>query len=734
MATGIRYSWDGSMGKQPASSLNGKDKFICTKQIFETFQSSSKLIRTKSPKLLPRTINMNRDSHSEPKLADAVIPSSADRKRMDVSAIILAFEERSKSTKSIHSTSMTSLQNVPLRQNNERSNQHHHNAGRPSSLVYTGRQSSSSRMSAYLNNYKSALTFPDKQNNNESGDTLSVGRRRYGSSQKLNDHTSASTEAAPLEFSNGQGDVHSSNNTLTESDVNNNSGSNVDDNLNLTISIDSSTTGVVVEDSNHIETDEIQFGSVRSKLETYKSLSESSSSVCNSSASFGTQAISSPRPPQTPVRRLHTDSKVQMLSQSFEELSTPMSCDQPRAKIQEAEVTSSSTSSESDQEDLDDEDNSYNIQVDEDTTSYDIQADEDTTSYDIQVDLRDDSELNGTYDLTEEPTERSEAISDNGGLDSTYNVNDIIMSSEDENEDDIDDNDDCIGLHYYQVPGLSSVPSDDDDDEITYHRYTPVDGKRRVIFSKEPMNVCLTYTSKQYDRYNDEADPVVATAEYELEKRLEKLIIFDVEIEKGTQPLGLSIVGIGVGADTGVEKLGMFVKTVVPGGSIHTDDRIKVNDQIIEVDGNSLVGVSQAYASSVLSSTKGIIYFKVGREVDPENSEIAKLVNQSILREQQFQKNNAASYEATTYDDESDDDDDDEYVDDDEDDNKSLNEEQQQQPRRSSEADGFGSRRSADSQEEQQSNVAGDEAADDDDRDDDDDGRKQLKQDFVRRT
>lgn len=55
---------------------------------------------------------------------------------------------------------------------------------------------------------------------------------------------------------------------------------------------------------------------------------------------------------------------------------------------------------------------------------------------------------------------------------------------------------------------------------MTYYRYLS-------------LQVFHTYSNEDYDRRNDEVDPVAASAEYELEKRVEKLELFPAELEKG---------------------------------------------------------------------------------------------------------------------------------------------------------------------------------------------------------
>ncbi|XP_024887914.1 uncharacterized protein LOC112464887 isoform X3 [Temnothorax curvispinosus] len=84
-----------------------------------------------------------------------------------------------------------------------------------------------------------------------------------------------------------------------------------------------------------------------------------------------------------------------------------------------------------------------------------------------------------------------------------------------------------------------------------------------------------------------------------------------IKLHKSTNGMGLSIVAA---KGTGQDRLGIYIKSVVAGGAADADGRLTAGDQLLKVDGQSLVGITQEKAAEYLVRTGPIVTLEVAKQ------------------------------------------------------------------------------------------------------------------------
>ncbi|XP_071440496.1 uncharacterized protein [Hetaerina americana] len=84
-----------------------------------------------------------------------------------------------------------------------------------------------------------------------------------------------------------------------------------------------------------------------------------------------------------------------------------------------------------------------------------------------------------------------------------------------------------------------------------------------------------------------------------------------IKLHKSNSGMGLSIVAAkGAGQD----RLGIYIKSVVKGGAADADSRLQAGDQLLKVDGQSLVGITQEKAAEYLVRTGPVVTLEVAKQ------------------------------------------------------------------------------------------------------------------------
>lgn len=89
------------------------------------------------------------------------------------------------------------------------------------------------------------------------------------------------------------------------------------------------------------------------------------------------------------------------------------------------------------------------------------------------------------------------------------------------------------------------------------------------------------------------------------------LEIIVIQLRKKNNSMGLSIIAArGVGQD----RQGIYIKNVVKNGAAASDGRLQAGDQLLEVDGHSLLDKSQEQAAQLMQRTGPIVTLRVAKE------------------------------------------------------------------------------------------------------------------------
>lgn len=140
------------------------------------------------------------------------------------------------------------------------------------------------------------------------------------------------------------------------------------------------------------------------------------------------------------------------------------------------------------------------------------------------------------------------------------------------------------------------------DRYLIQHKYPP-------IFHKQVDQIGDLYQYDQSKSYNAglsrvPASPSLPLLNLDMAVKMPEMEKFVVELKKDLKGLGITIAGYVCEKE---ELSGIFVKSVSKGSAADVSGRIKVNDRIVEVDGQSLQGYTNLQAVEVLRNCGNVV-------------------------------------------------------------------------------------------------------------------------------